>query len=82
MVIAMKYYPLEDSVLENKQFQDGKDAEVEGGVLIKEKDLVKDNLHANEEEGKTAAEDVDYIVQLQEKTFHETPRMQKVAITS
>ena len=62
------HYPLEDSVFENKQSQDIKDADVKRGVLIKEKDLVKDNLYTNEEE-KSAAEDVDFVVQLQEKSI-------------
>ena len=62
-------YPLEDSVIENKQFQEVKDTEVKEGVLIQEKDCVKDNLCANEEEKLSVTQDVDFIVQLEGKSI-------------
>ena len=62
-------YPVEDSVLENKQFQEVKDTEVKEGVLIQEEDCVKDNLCANEEEKILVTQDVDFIVQLEGKSI-------------
>ena len=50
---------LEDSIFENEQFQDVKDAKVKREVLIEEKHIVKGDLYANEEDKKSAAEDVD-----------------------
>ena len=38
-------------------------------MLVKEKPPVKNNHYANEEEKKSAAEDFDFTVQLQEKEF-------------
>lgn len=62
-------YPVEDSVLENKQFQEVKDTEVKEGVLIQEEDCVKDNLCANKEEKILVTQDVDFIVQLEGKSI-------------
>ena len=62
-------YPVEDSVLENKQFQEVKDTEVKEGVLIHKEDCVKDNLCANEEEKISVTQDVDFIVQLEGKSI-------------